>query len=192
MTAIVGLFGKLPVRGDFVRAGLPGGFVQPWDDWLQQVIAASRVALGEAWLPAWLEAPVWRFSLAAGQCGGGGALGLMLPSVDRVGRYFPLTLAAIYTGGEAPQQAAADAWLDACELAGRAALEQDAAPEQVLALVPGAPAAAASASHSAWWTQGGPRVAPTRLHLDHLPDSATFVAMLGGAGSGADPLEVRA
>ena len=71
----VGLFGKLPARGDFVRSGLPGDFVAAWDDWLQRVIAASRTRMGEDWLPAFLEAPVWRFALAAGMCGAAAVTG---------------------------------------------------------------------------------------------------------------------
>ena len=58
-----GFYGKLPARGDFVRAGLPRDFTDPWDDWLQSVIAGSRSLMGDAWLPAFLEAPVWRFTL---------------------------------------------------------------------------------------------------------------------------------
>ena len=87
-----GFFGKLPARGDFVRAGLPRSFIDPWDAWLQQVLPASRRILGEAWEPAWLEAPVWRFALPPNLCGPEPVVGLWLPSVDRAGRYFPLML----------------------------------------------------------------------------------------------------
>ncbi len=95
----VGFYGKLPARGDFVRAGLPRDFTDRWDDWLQSVIAGSRALMGEAWLPAFLEAPVWRFALPPGMCGERAALGLMLPSVDKAGRYFPLTFAALPAAG---------------------------------------------------------------------------------------------
>ena len=91
--------GKLPARGDFVRAGLPRDFTDPWDDWLQSVMAGSRALMGEAWLPAFLEAPVWRFTLPPGMCGEQAVLGLMLPSVDKAGRYFPLTFAALQPVG---------------------------------------------------------------------------------------------
>jgi type VI secretion system protein ImpM len=37
---------------------------------------------------------VWRFALAAGVCGDGAYGGILVPSVDRVGRYFPLTVIA--------------------------------------------------------------------------------------------------
>src|SRR5690242_17623822 len=93
-----GFFGKIPSRGDFVRAGLPGGFVRPWDEWLQLVMAGSRVRLGSDWLPAWMEAPVWRFLLPAGICGPDPVLGVWMPSVDLAGRHFPLTLAIVAPG----------------------------------------------------------------------------------------------
>ena len=178
----VGLFGKLPARGDFVRIGLPAHFVAPWDAWLQEMIAASQASMGSSWLPAYLESPVWRFALPAGMCGPGTAIGVMMPSVDRVGRYFPLTLAAVrHPDGFVAPDEAAEAWLDACEAAGREALEADAGPEQVLACLPALPCSGAAAAPMAatWWTDGGPRVSPARLSLAALPDPTQFAAMLG-------------
>ena len=168
-----GLYGKLPARGDFVRLGLPGDFVAAWDEWFATVIAASRQLMGEDWLPAFLEAPVWRFALAPGLAGAQAATGLWMPSVDRVGRYFPLTFAAI-----APS--VAPGWLDACEAAGRAALIDDATPDGVLARLPSpAPGGEPAAAGSVWWSEGGPRVAAVRLSLPLLPDPLQFAVMLG-------------
>jgi len=93
--AAIGFCGKLPARGDFVSIGLPRGFVEPWHDWMQRMLAASRVALGEDWLAAWNVAPIWRFALPPGDCGPDAVLGLWMPSIDRVGRQFPLTFAAV-------------------------------------------------------------------------------------------------
>ena len=94
MTEVPGLYGKLPARGDFVRRGsLPGDFLENWDGWLQEVLPRSREQLGGDWLRAYLNSPVWRFVLTAGCCGALPVAGLVMPSVDRVGRYFPLTLA---------------------------------------------------------------------------------------------------
>src|SRR5713226_4821463 len=98
--AAIGFCGKLPGRGDFVAAGLPRRFTEAWHDWLQPVLAASRHALGEDWLAAWLEAPVWRFALSPGICGPDSVLGLWMPSVDSVGRHFPLTFAAIASNAD--------------------------------------------------------------------------------------------
>jgi type VI secretion system protein ImpM len=175
-----GLFGKLPARGDFVRNGLPGSFVAPWDAWLQAGLAASHVRLGEDWLPAWLQAPVWRFALAPGVCGPDAAIGVMLPSVDRVGRYFPLTLAALFPPDSAtatPDDIAA--WLDTAEAAGLAALERDATQEQVAALLPPAPAVGKILfAGSQWWTDGGPHVAAALWRRPGLPAADDFSALL--------------
>ena len=159
MPVIAGFYGKLPARGDFVRGALPRDFTDRWDAWLNPAIAGSRLCMGEDWLPAFLEAPVWRFALSAGLCGERAALGLMLPSVDRAGRYFPLTFAALYNGGPAPEDD--PAWLDDCEAAGRAALEQDAGPEQLSAMLRLPEAAEGAAgrterdmTQSIWWTDG--------------------------------------
>ncbi len=93
-----GYYGKLPARGDFVSRRLPRVFLDPWDAWLQEALASSREQLGDAWLEDYLVSPLWRFVLAAGACGPAVA-GVLMPSVDRVGRYFPLTLAALAEDG---------------------------------------------------------------------------------------------
>lgn len=90
-----GLFGKLPAHGDFVRRVLPRSFVTPWDAWLSEGIASAREQLGEEWETAWDAAPAWRFRLAPGACGPDAAFGVVVTSVDMVGRRFPLTLAAV-------------------------------------------------------------------------------------------------
>lgn len=88
----VGFFGKLPSHGDFVRRRIADDFVTAWDAWLQQCLSDSRQTLGEAWLDTYLTSPVWRFALAPTVCGAAAVAGILVPSVDRVGRYFPLTL----------------------------------------------------------------------------------------------------
>jgi type VI secretion system protein ImpM len=174
-----GFYGKLPARGDFVRVGLPRDFTDAWDAWLQEVLIGSRSLMGQTWLPAFLEAPVWRFSLPPGMCGRWAVLGVMLPSVDRAGRYFPLTLAALST--RSLDAAAGEPWLAACEAAGRAALEQDKSPEDIAAMI-GAPELQIDengAAEAEWWSEGSVRVRPSRMRLRCLPDSAIYAAMLG-------------
>jgi type VI secretion system protein ImpM len=178
----VGFYGKLPARGDFVRAGLPRDFTDRWDDWLQAVIAGSHASMGEAWLPAFLEAPVWRFALPPGMCGERAVLGLMLPSVDKAGRYFPLTFAALRPGafgatGSGPE----NAWLDQCEAAGRDALELDTPPQEIADALgmPDLSDDAASPGDGVWWSDGSPRVKPVRMILHRMPDAPTYAAMLG-------------
>ena len=89
-----GFYGKFPELGDFVNRRLPRSFLDPWDEWLQSAIASSRQQLGEDWLNLYLTSPIWRFVLSGGLCGDIPWCGLLMPSVDRVGRYFPLIIAA--------------------------------------------------------------------------------------------------
>ena len=195
----LGFYGKIPARGDFVRSGLPHAFIDPWDRWLQQGIAASRKELGEAWIAAWLEAPIWSFALAPGVCGPDAVLGLWMPSVDRIGRHFPLTLAAIAPGGDPRDLARSNGgFLFAVEQAGLAAVESDLAPEgltrRVLAAAearesdPGIDPAAYPSGNALWWTEGSPRVPRCAFTSDALPDDLTFAQMLD-AGAATAPTD---
>lgn len=87
-----GVYGKLPVHGDFVHRNLSANSIQSWDEWLQGFVAGTREQLAGDWLDMYLSAPVWRFAFSAGVLDENSYLGVMIPSVDRVGRYFPLTL----------------------------------------------------------------------------------------------------
>lgn len=87
-----GWYGKIASLGDFASRRLPPSFIAVWDAWLQQVISVSRSELGDTWLDAYLTCPVWRFLLQPGVCGESVWTGVLMPSVDRVGRYFPLTV----------------------------------------------------------------------------------------------------
>lgn len=196
--AVIGFYGKIPARGDFVQSGLPRRFVEPWDAWVQRGLTASRAELGERWLPAWLEAPVWRFALAPGLCGPQAALGLWLPSVDRAGRYFPLTLAALVSEAEpAALIAAGGGFLAAAEEAGRAALAEDLAPEaltkRLAAAVgatdrePGTAPARCPPQGAIWWTEGGPRVPACAFIGAALPEAARFAAMLDADTAAGPP-----
>lgn len=112
-----GFYGKVPVLGDFVSRRLTPEFIRAWDQWLGGCLLKSREQLGDEWLTHYLTSPIWRFALAPGLCGKQGWLGVMIPSVDRVGRYFPLTLACP-TGTEpvlAWSIIESDEWMDTLE-----------------------------------------------------------------------------
>lgn len=91
---VAGFFGKLPAHGDFIHRGLPTRCVNLWDEWLQGVIGASREQLGENWLDIYLTSPIWRFALSPGVVDEHVWAGIFMPSVDRVGRYFPFSILA--------------------------------------------------------------------------------------------------
>jgi type VI secretion system protein ImpM len=89
---IPGWYGKLPSLGDFASRRLEGEFIPTWDAWLQAVLQATRSSFGEGWLDSYLTMPIWRFVLLPGLVGPNAWAGVLMPSVDRVGRHFPLTL----------------------------------------------------------------------------------------------------
>ena len=87
---------------------------------------------GKSGIASWLEAPVWRFVLPPGLCGRNGVLGIWLPSVDKAGRYSPLTIAAVASTDWAPHVGTMTSFLAASEQAGRDALEYDLSPAELL------------------------------------------------------------
>jgi type VI secretion system protein ImpM len=111
------LFGKVRTRRDFIAVDTPRPFLTAWEQWLQAVMAASREALRNDWNDAFLTAPIWRFWLGADICGAS-ALGALMPSMDGVGRYFPLTYVAV-AGPEAalapPEANAQSPWFEQVE-----------------------------------------------------------------------------
>jgi type VI secretion system protein ImpM len=122
----LGFFGKLPCNGDFLERRVPQAFLDVWDPWLQQCVHASRQALEEAWLPSYLSSPLWRFVLSESVCGSGAYAGVVAPSVDRVGRYFPLTILAQIDIDTCPLEFATQraSWFEAIESLVLTALEE--------------------------------------------------------------------
>lgn len=198
LSTVPGWFGKLPHLGDFASRRLPEAFVRRWDRWLQRGLVAARAELGERWLGVYLVAPVLRFWLAPGLAGQVAWAGLMMPSVDRVGRHFPLTVAQPL----APLAAALAAhdWFAALDGCARRVLDVHYTVEDfeqaLAALAPPAPAGADadaqalaarclddgpgdSAIGSLWWCgDAGPDSEFRRF--DALPPASAFVALLGG------------
>jgi len=133
MISRFGAFGKMPALGDFFRLNLAADFVSAWDGWLQACLPAAREEMNGLWSDAYMSAPVWRFTLAPGLAGRAGMLGVFMPSVDRVGRQFPLTL-AIRLDGESPTLAshfAAGPTFEHLETIALAALDDDATRDRL-------------------------------------------------------------
>lgn len=128
-----GFYGKLPSKGDFVTRRLPQSYVEVWDTWLQNGLQTSQDRLGEDWLSIYMTSPIWRFALSAGVGGTDAMAGVLMPSVDRVGRYFPLTLAVALEDCQSiatlPRRAAN--WYADAEEAALLALEEGTAFEEV-------------------------------------------------------------
>ena len=207
--ATVGFFGKVPVRGDFVRRVLPASFVTPWDRWLQAGIAGSKGILGDDWLDVYLTSPVWRFSLSAHMAGGMAVAGVFIPSVDQVGRYFPFTVACLLPAEATPIAIRAQAaWFDAVEALALQMLTEDASPDDLASemerlggpLTPPLPSdregmrfdhlddepvhrlvESFAPPHGLLWTIGSKLVQPTQLLVWQLPSPGRFTALLDGA-----------
>lgn len=123
-----GFFGKVPARGDFLDRRLPLGFQGVWEGWLSAFTVAARDALGAAWPEAWLTAPLWHFTLGQEIVRPFGAAGVVLASVDRVGRFFPFTI----VGAATPQpDRSPDAWAREVEALAVAALDDDFDPDRL-------------------------------------------------------------
>lgn len=88
-----GFYGKIPSHGDFIDRNLGLDFINSWDSWLHQCLSNSRERLGEDWLELYLTSPIWRFMLSPGALDHQAWAGILSPSVDSVGRFFPLTIA---------------------------------------------------------------------------------------------------
>jgi type VI secretion system protein ImpM len=93
-SVLPGFFGKIVSFADFVSRRLPRSFIEPWDEWLQHSLLSSRERLGAVWHDTYMTSPIWRFLLSSAVCGPGTWAGVLMPSIDRVGRHFPFTLAA--------------------------------------------------------------------------------------------------
>ena len=132
--AEIGLHGKLPGYGDFLTRNLPPSFIEVWDQWLQFYISVSRDHLGDAWIDCYLTSPIWRFVLSAGVIDEKIWCGVVMPSVDRVGRCFPFSLLSAPQGA----QSACDVllnhqtWFEQLEQFSLAALDEQIDLEQLI------------------------------------------------------------
>ena len=89
---LTGLYGKLPAHGDFIYRDLSTHFINAWDQWLQGYVEGTREQIGDGWLDVYLTSPIWRFAFSEGVIDDKAWAGIFLPSVDRVGRYFPFSI----------------------------------------------------------------------------------------------------
>ena len=140
-TGAPGFFGKVTSHGDFVSRRLPPALVEAWDVWLQQCIHCSKQQLGAEWLAYYLTSPIWRFAVASGVLDALPWSGVLMPSVDRVGRHFPLMIAAPGSPGVALTEYVSGgmAWFDRLEDLARDTLAADFVLEQfdqALAVIP--------------------------------------------------------
>lgn len=204
-----GFYGKLPSRGDFVTRRIPPEILAGWTDWLDAGIAASRKMLGEAWQATYLTSPIWCFSASADCCGNQAFAGVLMPSVDRVGRYYPLSILALLDAewSAAEMALAAAQWFERMETLALACLAEDidlstldaaiaaaplpsadgaSPPTSLVAAVPGLLGGLLEQNaipYSLWWRTELPATDRRFLAFRGLPPHTTFATLLG---SGSD------
>lgn len=133
----LGLYGKLPAYGDFISRNLSSAFITPWDEWLQHFISGSQEQIGEDWLNIYLTSPIWRFTLSPGVIDNNMWAGLMMPSVDRVGRYFPISIVKPFASNITPVNFMfhQSEWFNAVEALCLTALDESIDVDELVAAV---------------------------------------------------------
>jgi type VI secretion system protein ImpM len=120
-TQLPGWFGKLPGSGDFAARRLPESARLQLDDWLQKGLQRLRGRHSD-WTARYLESPLWCFLLGENIIGPARWLGVLMPSVDAVGRYFPLIVAVPCDPEDGPQPSP---WFSRVSAAALDGLERD-------------------------------------------------------------------
>lgn len=118
-----GFYGKLPTTGDFVTRRLPLDFVQSWDRWLAKHLAPL---IGSE---LWDDSVALRF--LSGASAFGPAAGVVLPSNDRIGRRFPLSIVSAVDTVFIEHARAADGWFSHLETLGFAAQAGEFSPDEL-------------------------------------------------------------
>ena len=96
MSVQVSIFGKLPAHADYVSVNLVNAIEVQLHQWISTTIFETQTHFGERdWLDAYLNITPLCFLLNLSCREKHSLFGVMVPSVDRVGRYFPL-LSGVY------------------------------------------------------------------------------------------------
>ncbi|CDZ49592.1 type VI secretion system-associated protein TagF [Neorhizobium galegae] len=113
----IGFFGKLPTHGDFVWTGLGRKLHGAIDAWLQSSLEAIQAEFGGQWERRFRSMPSWRFIVEQDLWVPATVAGVIVPSLDRVGRSFPLVVAAQLHGfsGDPRSLCLDDTWFVATE-----------------------------------------------------------------------------
>ena len=216
-----GAYGKLPAHGDFLALKLGDELRSSVDALIAGGLAAFRARRGAAWLEVYLTSPLWHFALGPGLLTSETVLGVMIPSVDAVGRYFPFAVLAELDCPVAPLRPEGDAapWFAAAgELAlavleerlsvadlgaalgdlGLPAIGNTEPPSWPFALegdhtdrLAGILAMAAERPLGLFWSNGSPDVPATVVGLAEPPSAALVAALFDGNWASAGVAVVR-
>ncbi len=187
----IGFHGKLPGLGDFVQRRLPPTFVEPWDRAFRAALDGVARRVGDGWRERCLEAPAWRFALAPCACGPLAWIGAMVASTDRVGRVFPLVVAApVAAGVNGWPLIPASTWFDQVDAVLRQGREDGALPDfdQAVCALPDPASLDAAAfvpphgcSHGLWWRDADPG---RGVLLRGLPGEIDYLHFIDGVDAG--------
>lgn len=158
LKTITGFYGKLPSRGDFVSRGLPRAFLDPWTAWMNDGLRACGQLGGGTAFAMKADAAPWNFSLAPGFAGPSAAAGFFLPSRDRVGREYPLTVVVLLPQCTTmPNPEVLEDWFQANALCASTALADIASPDALFETLSKTTdfAPVADCNDSIFWTLGG-------------------------------------
>lgn len=137
MTVTVGILGKHPGFGDFLRHGLSEDVAGRVAGWIDPTLHALRDQQGDRWDGFWDAARSLRFWIGRAVAGRTLA-GVMRPSRDRVGRRYPLVLMAEGADLPAPVEAPGQAFYEALETHLDSALPGEGAKSLLSGLDPAA------------------------------------------------------
>lgn len=190
-----GWYGKLSTLGDFAGRRVPPTVQQTLDHWLSEVLAGSREQLGDDWLQRYLDAPLHRFVLGPEVIGAGWWFGMLMPSCDNVGRYFPLVVlqARAAPPTDRPGLEHLDRWW---QRVGEASLETLADEvdverfDRALAELPPWPEAREAPAWAPSWLQAASPSAPADVL--HLPAACAPADVVQGLAAGEWNRRLRA
>ena len=154
------LFGKLPAHGDFIRRGIGEAAAEELDDWLSASLGDAATL--EDFDDLYAQAPAWRFIAGIG---GQAMCGVIAPSVDKVGRRFPILAGVALPGHNVGLT------VDACEALLYDAFSQGQTADDLVAALqdfPGDAAGGEKPPHG-WFLEDEDKVVVARLDGDRPP-----------------------
>lgn len=86
-------FGKIPAVGDFCASDMPAAVEAELDQWISTCMQRCELLFNQQWLTLYFAAPMSAFYWPPGVCkslGNAHAVGVLMPSVDKAGRAYPL------------------------------------------------------------------------------------------------------
>ena len=168
---VYGFYGKLPAVGDFVQRNLPSTTIAALDAWLQQGMYLLSQQ-GQTFEDSYMVSHVGFFVIPAQVWADQPVAGIIMPSVDRVGRLFPLVFLQSYAAHQPIDLGALTSDLEQASSIAVSALQHRLSPDELYqrlrATAPGTAAAdnaraldtaacesfAMEGSQSLWWRPG--------------------------------------